>query len=197
MKVLTDLAQYRGERPVVALGKFDGVHIGHARLLSEAASQARARGVEAMVLTFDRHPLTLLRPEAAPHSLLTFEQKCEHIAALGIDVLIAEPFTRAFADQPAQEYLQRLCTVLRPSAIVAGYNYTFGKDARGSAAMLRAEEKNMHYDFIEIPPVMLEGEPVSSTAIRHLLEAGDIRQAGRMLGYESVAQPEQEERFGG
>lgn len=167
---------------MVALGKFDGVHIGHARLLLEAVNQARVRGVESVALTFDRHPFALLRPERAPVSLLTFEEKCARIADLGVDALIAEPFTRAFADQACDDYLKHLCQDLRPSAIVVGYNYTFGRAARGDGRLLRAMSAAYGYDFIEIPPVLLDGEPVSSTKIRECLRRGDLARAGAMLG---------------
>lgn len=183
MQILHSLEQFEGAGCVAALGTFDGVHRGHAHLIGRAVELAAARGLPSAAVTFDRHPLALIRPESAPMPLTTNTEKEALMAALGLDVLIEQPFTRDFAAQTGEEFLAQLCGALHPAAIVIGYNHTYGRFGRGDAALLRTLAPRLHYEPVVLEPFVMDGAPVSSTRIRALLAAGDTKEAERLAGH--------------
>ena len=183
MRILHSMDEFDGAGCVVALGTFDGVHLGHARLIEKTVSLARAWNLPAAALTFDRHPLSLVRPEAVPEPLTPLPEKEALLRALGLDILVEEPFTAAFAAQMPEEYLARIAKALRPRAVVAGYNHSYGRGGRGDAALLTALGETLGYEPVIVGPVCLDGEPVSSTRIRTLLSAGRRDEAERLAGH--------------
>ena len=154
----------------IAIGEFDGVHLGHREVIAGNDT----------VLTFEPHPLRVVRPEAAPRLLTSLEVKIELIAALGVQELVVIPFDQGFAHQSPQEFVDHvLVEQLGATHVSVGENFRFGKQAAGDAAMLQADERfTTHVASL----VEVDGEVVSSSRIRALVVAGEVDAAARLLG---------------
>ena len=143
MKILGRLSDTQNAREVrgcvVAVGTFDGVHIGHRDLLSRAVSLAQDMGVPCVVFTFQNHPLSVLAPDRVPPSLSAPGERRRVFASLGVDLAIEEPFTKELAALPAEGFLARLVEVLAPRAVVVGENFSFGAGGRGTPDFLAAQ----------------------------------------------------------
>ena len=183
MIVITSEGQYGGPGAVLALGMFDGVHLGHRSLICRARELAKALNADAMVCTFDRHPLSVLRPEAAPAALMPLEDRLKAFEELGADYALVKPFTRELADTPAEEFLASLVRSARAKAVVCGENYTFGHRGRGGSAMIETMARALGYRAVIMPSVKDGGDVVSSTLIRTLAERGELEEARRFLGH--------------
>ncbi len=182
MKVIRETE--RREARVVALGTFDGVHRGHQALLEAGKSYAREHGIPLRACSFDRHPLEVLRPETAPKLLTTLAEKARWMAAYGADELLLLPFTRETADLEPEEFLRRMRENTDLRAVVAGWNYTFGRHGKGNAETLREDGRRHGYDVLILPPVKTgEGETISSTLIRTRLQEGKASEAERLMGH--------------
>jgi riboflavin kinase / FMN adenylyltransferase len=171
MKVtlLPDVDPESGPRSV-AIGTFDGVHLGHREVI---------RGSDT-VLTFDPHPLSVIHPEATPKLLNTFAVKRDLLADLGVDELVVIPFDRTFSEQSAEDFVHHvLIDKLRAERVSVGENFRFGKGAKGTEQLLRAHSE---FETHVTPLVEVAGETVSSTQIRGLVAAGEVRQAAAFLG---------------
>ena len=167
---------------VVALGTFDGVHLGHRKLLQTARAYARENGVPLRVYTFERHPLEILAPGYAPKLLTTLPEKLEKLCRLGVDEVQLVPFDRSMADRDPREFLDGLRRAMELRAVVAGWNYTFGKKAGGKADMLCADGREHGYDvLIEQPVTRADGTAVSSSLIREELRAGNMDEADTLM----------------
>ena len=169
--------------PAVAIGNFDGVHLGHQRLLDTAVAAARALGGDAVVFTFEPHPATVLAPQKAPPLLTSLPRKLELLARAGISACVLEPFTRELAEMSPEAFLQSiLVETLGARHIVVGYDFTYGRDRAGTAASLRAfgAARGIGVDVIE--PVEVNGVVVSSTRVRDLVREGDMPGARALLG---------------
>jgi riboflavin kinase / FMN adenylyltransferase len=154
----------------VAVGEFDGVHLGHREVI---------RGSDT-VLTFEPHPLQVIRPEAAPKLLTSFERKTDLIAELGVAELVVIPFDERFASVGPEEFIDEvLVSRLRATHVSVGENFRFGHRAAGDPGMLLADSR---FETQVVPLVEVEGEIVSSSHIRALVQAGDVELAARMLG---------------
>lgn len=182
MQVIHNMTEWSADGCVAALGTFDGVHIGHARLISEAVQLAGEYAVPSVALTFDRHPLSLIRPEATPPALTSPEEKRRRLAALGLDALIEHPFTAEFAALSPDEFFELLRRSLRPRALVVGFNYTFGRKGAGDAGHLAYLCKQSNILCRVMEPVCVDGRPVSSSRIRALIQNGCEREAQALLG---------------
>lgn len=170
-------------RPVVTVGSFDGIHLGHREILATVRSRAHARAGEATVVTFDPHPRKVLTPERAPSLLSTTEQRLERIAETGIDVTIVEPFTPAFARTPPEVFIREyLFQRLSPVEVYVGYDFRFGRDREGSMRMLTELGPRLGFAVTIIPEVTIDGEGVNSTRIRECVVGGDVERATRLLG---------------
>jgi riboflavin kinase/FMN adenylyltransferase len=172
MKVLQlPEAQPRSDRRRrVAIGTFDGVHLGHREVI---------RGMDT-VLTFDPHPLAVIAPHALPKLLQTFPLKRDLIAGLGVDELVVIPFNRSFAEHSAEEFVEEvLVKRLDASHVSVGENFRFGKGAKGDAAFLSSRPE---FETRVVPLVEVAGETVSSSHVRGLVAAGDVRAASEFLG---------------
>lgn len=181
MKVIASAEAFEGSASVVALGMFDGVHIGHQRLIREAVRLARALDAQSVVCTFDRHPLSVLCPERAPRPILPLEENLAKFAALGADWALVTPFTREFAMTPPEDYLRALAARLHVRGVVVGENYTFGRGGRGDAAMMRAMAAECGYCARVVEPVRDGGGMISSTRIRGMLARGERARAQALL----------------
>ena len=186
MRTIDALETFGADGCVLAMGKFDGVHLGHQVVLARAVEMAREAKVPACALTFDRNPLALLEPERAPATLTPFDRKQELIEAAGIDCLIVCEFTPALRAMEPEDFLALLMRSLGPVAMVCGENFVFGRGARGNATMLEALGAKMGFAAEVLPLCEIDGDAASSTRIRALIRDGNFGAAGRLTGRETV-----------
>jgi riboflavin kinase/FMN adenylyltransferase len=164
----------------VAIGNFDGVHLGHRALIQRARELADARGLAAVALTFDPHPHALLSPHGAPPQLTSLERRAELLEQAGADVVVALPFTREVAALSPDAFCDDiLLSGVRARAIVVGYDFAYGRERAGNVETLRAHG-GATVDVIA--PVEVAGEVASSTHVRAHLRAGELAAAERLLG---------------
>jgi len=167
----------------LAIGVFDGVHLGHQAVISTSTSHARSADGTPVVITFDPHPLKVLRPRNAPHLLTATQHKIALIRDLGVEHLLVINFDKKFAATPPENFIQQLVTHSRPlREICVGHEWSFGKDRRGNLDLLKKLGAQFDFDVVGIPPVKVNGAVVSSTAIRQAVEKGDFAKAAAMLG---------------
>jgi riboflavin kinase / FMN adenylyltransferase len=184
-----------GPRRVVAIGTFDGVHLGHRAIIGRAVELAAARGVPAMALTFEPQPVAVLHPEYRPTVLTPVGLKARLIADLGVDDLLVVPFTRAFARMRADVFAQRLVSApIGADAVVVGRNFRFGHRGAGTSEALQGMGRQFGF-AVEIPPTVVspDGKPISSTRIRRLVAEGRVDEVTPLLarphGVEGVVVP--------
>jgi riboflavin kinase/FMN adenylyltransferase len=170
-------------RPVVTIGNFDGVHLGHQHVVARAREVAdRFRDGHVVAVTFDPHPIAVLRPEHAPPTLTTIEQRAELLAAAGVDDVLVVPFTRELAEWSPERFVEEVVVgTLHASGVVVGANFRFGKRAAGDVELLR--RMGAEHDFLA-EGIPLDGGPQvwSSTYVRTCLAAGDVEGAAEALG---------------
>lgn len=169
-------------RGAVAIGNFDGVHRGHARIVEKLRSMSAKIGGAAVVFTFDPPPAAILRPENAPPPLTTPLHKAELLSALGVDAVIAYPTDLALLRLSPTEFFEEIVLLrLAARALVEGTNFFFGRDRAGTIDVLRvlAEKETLDLDVVE--PLVVDGETVSSSRVRRLITAGDVDAANRLL----------------
>lgn len=182
MKLLTHETQWRGGETVIAFGMFDGVHLGHARLMNTAVALAQQNALTSVVYTFSSHPMATYAPERVPPQLGTRAERIAVIAELGIDVAVFRPFDRDYAAQTPEAFVRAFCEALHPRHVVIGFNYSFGANGGGKAQdMIRLGEQ-FGFETHVVPPVELMGETVSSTRVRGAIAAGDLELAEALLG---------------
>ncbi|KAA0228577.1 bifunctional riboflavin kinase/FAD synthetase [Fimbriimonadia bacterium ATM] len=179
MRTVYGVSALTGEWPssTVCIGVFDGVHLGHQQVLRTAIADARAHGRPAIVVTFDQHPLAVLRPERKPQLISAPDAVLTQFAKLGLDVAVVLPFTAETAKTTAQEFFDKtLKGKLKAETIVIGEDFAFGHNREGDKDWIRQRCKT-----IVVPPVEMDGERVSSTRIRNLVREGDVAFARRLL----------------
>ena len=167
---------------VVVIGNFDGVHLGHRHVVSRAHEVAAERALPVVAITFDPHPMAVLRPEHAPTTLTSLEVRAELLADAGADAVLALPFDRAVAAWSPEEFVERvLVDGLHAAVVVVGANFRFGNKAAGDVEVLRREGERLGFSAEGIP---LDGGPQvwSSTYVRMSLAAGDVAGAAEALG---------------
>lgn len=170
---------------VVALGNFDGVHIGHQYLLNEMVKYARKKTkMIPAVFLFHPHPQKVLNPDRVPKVLLDLERKVNLLEALGVGVVFITPFNQGMASLDPEIFIKEiLVNKLRVAGIYVGFNYRFGRGAIGTPELLIYYGKKFNFSVTIIPPITVQGIPVSSTTIRDALEEGNIPWARQLLGY--------------
>ena len=181
MRVWKSEAEYDLGPCAIALGTFDGVHIGHQALIRRAMALAKEMGAASVVYTFDCHPLSVLCPQRAPRELLTLSEKLEKLEKLGVDGALVKPFSKAFAAMEPVAYLEMLSRQMQARAIVAGFNYTFGALGGGDAALIEREAARLNYRAEIVAAVRDGDDTVSSTLIRRLQDCGEIARAARLM----------------
>ncbi len=166
----------------VTVGNFDGVHLGHAAIVRRLLAVARDRGIPAVAFTFDPHPASIVRPEAAPAPLSTPRRRAELLAALGVDAVLVQPTDRRFVALDARSfYSDILRGRLHAAAIVEGPDFRFGAGRGGDIGLLESLAKADGVTVEAVPAVAIDGRPVSSSRIRGLVAEGHLREAGRLL----------------
>ncbi|MBW1979812.1 MAG: bifunctional riboflavin kinase/FAD synthetase [Deltaproteobacteria bacterium] len=170
-------------KPVITIGNFDGVHLGHMSLFQHVREIARTSGSESMVITFDPHPIKVLSTTNGPPLITLLEQKVQLIEEAGIDVLLVVHFTLEFAQMEATEFIERFIhNKIGASAIVVGPDYRFGRNRQGDIPLLVAMGEKLNFQVHVAPDFFIEGQEVSSSAIRKFVTAGDLHKARQMLG---------------
>lgn len=184
MEIIRDLAALKPHPwPVVALGNFDGVHMGHQAILGAAIELARGHGGAAFALTFDPSPAKVLAPARAPRLIMTAEDKLELLRVSGLDAVLVIEFTRAFSMVRPREFARDyLIERIGARAVVVGHSVSFGHDRAGNAGVMRALGAEMGFDARVVGPVKVAGMEVSSSRIREVIAAGDLRTAAKLLG---------------
>lgn len=192
MEVLHNLEQkVDGREIVIALGNFDGVHLGHRMLLNKMIAYASKTGSIPSVLLFDLHPQQVLNPDKAPKLILSNQRKIKIMNDLGVEVVYMIPFDLNFASLDPNEFIEKiLINKLHVRGVFVGYNYQFGRCGTGRPEYLKkiGQEKGIYVEII--PPVVVKGVPISSTLIRSALSKGDIVRAKELLGRWPVLQGE-------
>jgi len=185
MQIVQGLESFRPDAgpSAVALGAFDGIHLGHRAILGTAVAQARQDKLQALACTFDRHPMEVLQPDRAPLPITTLEERLELIAATGIDMTVVIPFTPAVASVEPKAFVQEvLVGTLQAREIVVGFNHRFGRGARGDAQLLETLSGPLGFRAHIVQALMVDGVAVSSSEIRAALQRGDLPRAARLLG---------------
>jgi len=168
---------------VVSVGNFDGVHIAHQAVVRHMAERAHAIGGKAVAITFDPHPLRILRPDGAPKLLTPLEVKLKLLAQTGVDAMLVLPFTRDLSLMSAHDFAQQiLVDALHAREVHEGYNFHFGHKAEGNVETLAAFGREMGFDVHTYSEEKLRGHHVSSSEIRHLIVAGRVDRARALLG---------------
>ncbi|HEQ60813.1 MAG TPA: riboflavin biosynthesis protein RibF, partial [Firmicutes bacterium] len=162
----SDLEKLPSKRLVIAIGNFDGLHLGHQAVIGRAVDIARPQEYAAAVLTFRQHPRSVLCPESPPVLLLPPDEKIRRIEQLGVDVLLCLDFTPKLAQQSPEQFIsQLLCKQLQVCQVVVGHNFRFGKERRGTPDLLQAKGPKLGFQVTIIPPVQIGDQIVSSTNI--------------------------------
>lgn len=186
--VVTDLQHCPSsdERAVITIGAYDGVHLGHRAVIDQVRRRAAEVGAKSVVVTFDRHPASVVRPESAPRLLTSADQKMELLESTGIDAVVVVPFDTEQAAESPESFVDRvLVQCLKTRIIVVGEDFHFGRHRDGNVDLLRKIGVEADFDVEPVQLVQrLDGidEPISSTAIRRALAGGDIKRANSMLG---------------
>lgn len=170
---------------VVTIGAYDGVHVGHQELIRRVREQATARGVPSAVVTFDRHPDTVVRPDSAPKLLTDLDQKVELLGATGIDRCVVLTFDETRSRESAAEFVREvLVGCLRAGLVVVGTDFHFGHSRQGNVALLEDMGRELGFEVEGVSPFAEAGgrTAVSSTRIRDLLSAGKVEEASKLLG---------------
>ena len=168
---------------VLTLGVFDGLHLGHQRIMKTVAERSRAIGAAATAITFDPHPRAVLHPESAPPLLQTLDQRLSNLEVLGIDQAIVIAFSKEFAAQPAEVFLEEtIRDRLHAREVYLGKGFAFGKERGGNIDLLRRKSTELGFFADEVEEVQIRGQRISSSRIRHLLAEGRVNLARRMLG---------------
>lgn len=166
----------------VTIGNFDGVHLGHQMLFSEVVGKAYRHGGVSIAITFDPHPLQVVRPQSGLKLISTFEQKVELIQMANLDILVVLPFTPELAATPAETFIDRLLRHVGVSELVVGYDYAFGKGRQGDIPFLREQGRQRGFAVSVVEAYYVDGMLASSTKIRELVTQGRMREVRKLLG---------------
>lgn len=170
-------------RPVLTIGNFDGVHLGHRAIMNTVIERARLLGGVSVVLTFDPHPRKVLQPDRAPSLLATRDQKLEALEAIGIDIVIMQPFDLEFAKISPEKFVREIVYErIRPVEVFVGYDFHFGRDREGSMTALSEIGAGLGFSVTIIPEIRIDDGDVNSTRIRDLLAEGKVEEAETLLG---------------
>ena len=185
MLTVQGLSHYDNPSPsVVTIGTFDGVHIGHRKILEKVISEGRDTGLQSTLLTFFPHPRMVLQKDNSIKLLNTIEEKSQILRAMGLNMLVVHPFTKDFSRMSATEFVRDiLVEKLRVKKVIIGYDHRFGRNRNANINDLRSFGNLFDFEVAEIPAQEIDAVSVSSTKIRKALEVGDLETATAYLGY--------------
>lgn len=182
MRVYRDLGEVPQGKRVVAIGTFDGVHIGHQQIIGDAVREAEERGIKSMVITFHPHPLSVIAPDKCPPILTPLNVKTDLIGELGVDELLIIPFTEEFSQLSATVFCEMLFTTsIEAVKVIVGDNFRFGHKAAGDVNFLREFGQKLGMEVVAEPLVTAGDRPISSTRIRNLLLEGRVAEVRDIL----------------
>ena len=185
MKIFNNISSVTGQlrAPILTIGNFDGVHKGHLVLFDKVKERARAIGGESVVMTFDPHPIKILKPGNGPPLITPTEQKIRLIEAAHIDALLCLPFSERFAAITAEDFVTEILVKnIGVREIVVGYDYRFGHKQQGNMDLLKTMGTTYGFEVHEVGPIQIENLPVSSTSVRRFVQEGDLFKAKKLLG---------------
>jgi riboflavin kinase/FMN adenylyltransferase len=184
MQILNDYRVFPSNlRSSVTIGNFDGLHLGHRKILQNMVRMAKRSGTVSVLMTFSPHPLKVLHPDRAPKLIVSNKEKIERIGELGIDYLLIVNFDEALSRLSAQAFVREiLVDALHAKHLFVGHNFVFGHRRSGDVDLLQAMGREFDYTVEVTPPVEIRGNRVSSTWIRELIQSGRISLANRLLG---------------
>lgn len=185
MKIHYDIDSFKAHKPVVTIGTFDGVHLGHRKVISRLKEFARSHGGESVIFTFYPHPRMITAPDEMSLRLLTtLKEKEELFAQSGIDHLIVFPFTKEFSQLTYSQFIEQiLVEKMKTHCLVVGYDHRFGKNREGSYQHLQEHAEKYGFEIEKLDVLLIDKADVSSTRIREALQQGNIEQANKLLGY--------------
>ena len=173
----------RERKVCVAIGMFDGVHLGHQQVIRQTVADAHQHDAIALVVTFDKHPDAVVAPTHVPPLIYSLPQKLRALESLGCDAILLIQFDREFSRQPAEAFIRNLASQLgHLQSLCVGEDFVFGYKRIGNVALLEKLGAELQFKVRGIPPVSLDGKPVSSTRIRHAISVGNLEVASQMLG---------------
>lgn len=185
MKVVRGVSEFerRPVRPVLTIGNFDGLHVGHRKILETVIARARQLDGEAVLYTFDPHPRKVLQGDAGPKLLTTTEQKLEILEEIGLDWVVLQPFDLEFAKTTPEQFVEeQIHRGIAPVEVYVGYDFHFGRDREGSMRLLTERGPHAGFSVTIIPEVTVAERDVNSTRIRGLIADGDVEEAAELLG---------------
>jgi riboflavin kinase / FMN adenylyltransferase len=188
LKIHTDIDQFEAKNPVVTIGTFDGVHLGHQQVIARLNDFAHKHNGESVIFTFSPHPRLVTSPgEGNLRLLTTLEEKQVLFAESGTDHLIVYPFTKEFSQLSYAQFVEEiLVKKMRTHCLVVGYDHRFGKNREGGYTYLQQCAQRFGFIIEKLEPLLIDQSNVSSTRIREALENGDVEQANRLLGYRYI-----------
>jgi riboflavin kinase/FMN adenylyltransferase len=188
-----------GRKVCLAIGFFDGVHLGHQQIIRQTVADARQQNAISLVITFDRHPSTVVAPSRAPALIYPLAQKLRTIESLGADTLLLIHFDKVFSQRSAEDFIRRLAhDAGRIHSLCVGANFTFGHKRLGNVALLQQLGKELNFTVHGMAQVSLDGKAISSTRVREAIKAGNLDLASQMLGrqYSIASQVVKGDRLG-
>lgn len=183
MKIARSAIELTPGKVCLAIGVFDGIHLGHQQIIRQTINDARQHEASAVIVTFDQHPNTIVAPDRVPPLIYSLPQKVRAIASLGADALLEIPFDREFSQQTGETFIRSLARNLgKIQSICVGADFVFGCKRSGNVPLLRQLGRELGFQTHGLAAVALDGETVSSTRIRDAIRAGDFDAASQMLG---------------
>lgn len=186
MKIYTDLSGYTSKnKTFVTIGTFDGVHLGHQKVLSNLIKSAKKNNATAVLLTFFPHPRMVLQKDSDIKLINTIDERIELLKKTGLEILVIQEFTNDFAEKTALDFVKKvLVNTLKISKLIIGYDHRFGKNREGNFEQLTAYGKSFGFEVNKVPQQEIDHIAISSTKIRKAIELGNIEEANRYLGYD-------------
>ncbi|MEI6947741.1 bifunctional riboflavin kinase/FAD synthetase [Paraflavisolibacter sp. H34] len=180
---LASLPSFRNA--VITIGTFDGVHLGHQKIIAALLEEARRVQGESVIITFHPHPRKVVHPDQSLQLINSLEERIELLQQKGLDHLVIVPFTKEYSEQSAETYIEKfLIAHFRPHTIIIGYDHHFGKNRTGNFRLLEEKAPTFGYHLQEVPKHILDEIGISSTKIRAALHHSQVETAGKLLGYD-------------
>ncbi|NOX69778.1 MAG: bifunctional riboflavin kinase/FAD synthetase [Gammaproteobacteria bacterium] len=168
---------------IATIGVYDGLHLGHQKLLDRVLSEARDSGLPSLVMSFEPTPQEFFSPQNPPPRLMRFGEKCQALAEYGVDVYYCANFDAEMRSLTAEAFIQKvLLDSLKVRKLIVGESFHFGLNRSGNTELLEKAAEKLNFEVLRVPGVSYEGETVSSTAVRHALSSGDLQRAAELLG---------------